>query len=192
MSDIEMLARFVDAFEKLDDMLSCEAVPSELATGGGDGELTVRTWKPAPINTPATALESFYRQIPHSLPPVYEQLILTYRWLEVDLGSVVRLLPNPPGPDLTTLGDEICRDSAFVEVLFPLGLIPFGKAPDGCYDPVCFDTRRRHANGDCQVIRVEHESVLCHLQLGDTWPVTSSFRNLMRSVIAEADGIDSS
>lgn len=186
MSNANLLARFIATFPKWNDMIAVEEpVPPELDTGLESSESSCHLWKPAQIETPPSALKSFYTRIPHQLPPLYEELILSYRWLEVHLGNTLRLFPHPPTPDLETLADEILRDSAMTDTLFPLGLVPFGLAMN--YDHICFDTNRRHQNGDCPIIRVEHESILCFMKLGDTWPVASSFHNLVRDLISQAE-----
>jgi hypothetical protein len=96
------------------------------------------------------------------------------------LSDDLRLLANPPGPTLRGLAECIAADPAFVDVLFPLRLVPFGKAGSS-YDPVCFDLASRVSDADCRIVRVEHESVLCDNRVGDTWVVSDSFRSLVAS-----------
>lgn len=187
MSDADLLERFVRSFQEFDELLANEPVPQELDGGLDDSRWARQKWKPVAIATGPAALAEVYRKLPGRLPPLYESLVLSYRWLDVELGSVVRLLPNPPGPTLQGLLINITADRAFVEVLLPLGLIPFGKACGGSYDPLCFDTKHRNAEGDCPVLRVEHEAVLCDLRLGETRRVTASFRDLVELVIGKAD-----
>lgn len=129
-----------------------------------------------------SALKAFYARIPGPLPALFEQLALNYRWLEVHLDDHVRLLANPPGPGLVGLAENIATDPIFVNVLFPLDLVPFGKAGDS-YDPRCFDLTNRVGDGDCRVLRVEHGSVLCNDRVGETWVVSDSFRSLVGSFV---------
>jgi hypothetical protein len=129
MTDADLITHFVASFEKLDDLLSVDPIPPELAIGGDElpGGRMWR-WRPLQIATERSVLD---------------------------------------------------------ELLFPLGLIPFGYASDN-YDPLCFDTRRRDGDGNCPVIRVEHEAVLRDLRLGESWEVAESFRSLMYAAIAAA------
>jgi len=180
MLDDALLARFIDSFGNFDDFRALDPVPTEL-NGGTDFERGYPKWKPAAIATDVSALKDFYARIPGPLPALYEQLALTYRWLEVYLGDSLRLLANPPGPALRGLADSIAVDPVFVEILFPLGLVPFGKAGD-IYDPVCFDLRSPVGEGDCKIVRVEHESVLCDGRVGETWLVSDSFRALVATL----------
>ena len=186
MTDAQLLGEFVRAFEKLDDLVSSQAIPPELDNGMDDSQWARPKWKPAAIATDPAALGDVYERLPGRFPPLYEQLVLSYRWLEVELGGVVSLVANPPGPSLVTLLSKITKDPILANVLFPLGLIQFGRAPGGNYDPICFDTRRRHADGDTPIVRIEHEAILCDDRLGESRELAPSFRSLVESIIVKA------
>jgi hypothetical protein len=47
---------------------------------------------------------------------------------------------------------------------------------------MCFDLNARQ-RGDCRIIQVEHESVLCHDRIGETWVRYTSFRELVCDTI---------
>ena len=189
MTDTELIERFVLSFEKFDDLLAFGPVSPELDAGLDDSPWARQKWRPAPIPTPTSALAPPYLELPGRLPPIYERLVLSYRWLDVELDGVVTLLANPPGSGLENLLKEMTADRVFVDVLFPLGLIPFGRAPGGSYDPLCFDTNRRHSDQDCPVVRVEHEAVLCNLRMGESSQVASSCRSMMEIVVNKAGQI---
>jgi len=131
-------------------------------------------------------MRSIYARIQAPFPPLYEQLVLTYRWLEVDL-QTVRLLANPPGATLDGLGGEIFRDPILANVLIPRGFVPFGRATDLNYDPVCFDLNGKRSDGDCPIVQFEHEAILCDDRIGERWIRYPSFRELMRATIDLAD-----
>src|SRR5580704_16423439 len=152
MRDDDLLARFVATFAQLDDLtcLPSEPPPAELMNPAPDcGD----RWRPAAIATGRDQLEALYRKIPGPFPALYERLVLSYRWLEVDLGTA-RLLPNAPGPSLDGLADAMLRDPVLINTLLPAGLIPFGKATGVCYDPMCFELNSRKRD-DCPIIQVE-------------------------------------
>lgn len=187
MTDTELLAEFIQSFELLDDLLELEPVPPELR-GNNDGSFgRMVKWKPARIQTDAAALVAVYNVVPGPFPPLYEQLVLSYRWLEVHLKEIVCLHQNTPADSLMPLLKAITGDRILTEVLLPQGFIPFGKAAEA-YDPICFDTRRRGPDGDCPIVRFEHESILCNGQIGESWIVAGSFRILVERVIATAAG----
>ena len=94
-ADDEVLRRFVDAFSAFDDM----RVGLDLELEGDITEIVVAPfnergwtdWRPARVDLPADALRELYRHVPGPMPPLYERLVLSYRWTEVDVGRV-RLL----------------------------------------------------------------------------------------------------
>ncbi|MEW6366411.1 MAG: hypothetical protein AB1714_17435 [Acidobacteriota bacterium] len=131
-------------------------------------------------------LSPLYARLPGRFPPLYEQLILSYRWEEeVELGHF-RLLANPGGSDFAGLAEEMFRDKALVECLVPGGFIQFSKGSGTNYDPVCFDLRSRRKGGDCRVVQLDHEQILCHHRLREVAELARSFRELMLRIIADA------
>jgi hypothetical protein len=181
--DDALLARFVATFEQHDDLtcLPSEPAPPELASPEADDR---DGWRPAAIRTGRDQLEALYQKVPGPFPALYEQLVLSYRWLAVHLETAM-LLGNPPGATLDGLASAILRDAVLVNTLLPAGLIPFGRVSGGGYDPMCFDLRARKRD-DCPIIQVEHESVLCHDRIGETWLRYPSFRELVRETIDRA------
>lgn len=110
----ELLAEFVGTFGKFVELAEyAEIYPivAELAIGQPD-ELGQTHWRPARVDTENRCLEPLYGKLPGRFPPLYERLVLTYRWADVDLGRYT-LLANPPGPDLSRLLIGISRDPAF-------------------------------------------------------------------------------
>jgi hypothetical protein len=55
-------------------------------------------------------LESVYKKLSVRLPPLYEQLILNYRWADVDLQHFC-LHTNPLGEGFTGLFKRISKDA---------------------------------------------------------------------------------
>lgn len=53
------------------------------------------------------------------------------------------------------------------------------------YDPVCFDLRRR-SNGDCRIVKFDHEEILCNRRLVEVDDPATGFRRLMELVIEDA------
>ena len=99
----ELLARFVESFHQLDELRACNAdlIAWQLASGPED-IYGYKAWRPARLKTDPAQLESLYAKLPARFPPLYERLLLTYRWDMVDL-ELLRLLPNPPGDNFSGL-----------------------------------------------------------------------------------------
>jgi hypothetical protein len=123
---------------------------------------------------------------PPRFPPLYEKLVLTYRWAEVDLG-LFTLLANPPGPDLERLLEQMRKDPALWGQLTPAGYIQFAKGAEYDYDPVCFDVRERKRNGDYRIVKIDHEEILCNSRIKLVTELASSFEELVRQTISRAD-----
>jgi hypothetical protein len=186
-NDSDLIDTFVGTFEKLGDLWTSyelDPIAWQLASGNLN-EYGFKEWRPIRVSTEPSSLEALYANLPARFPPLYEQLILTYRWAEIDLG-LFRLLQNPPGPDLTGLSEEFSRHRALQEILLPNKCLQFGKGPDVNYDPICFDWSRSSRNGDCPVIQVDHEEILSHNRFKKVGELAPSFRKLMMRVIAKA------
>jgi hypothetical protein len=125
-------------------------------------------------------LTAFRAELPGRLPPLYERLILTYRWPEVWLRDF-ELLPNPEGEGLSGLLAEMRRDQGMWSELAPRGLVQFGRPPGLNYDPVCFDLGRRRKGGECPVVQLDHEAILCYSRIRQVAELAPSFRELVAS-----------
>lgn len=137
------------------------------------------------VDTDRGCLDPLYAKLPARFPPLYERLILSYRWAEVDLQSYT-LLANPPGPDFSRLFALISGDPGLLESLIPAGYIQFAKGPDMDYDPVCFDVNSRRKNGDCRVVKIDHEEILCNYRIKVVAELAPSFEELVQQTIAYA------
>ena len=116
------------------------------------------------------------------LPPLYEVLILAYRWTQADFGEY-RLLPHPPGRDLAGLAEELRQDEGLWRTLLPNGYVRFGMGPDADYDPVCFDFRHRQKNGDCLIVKIDHEEIFCKGRIRIVDELAPNFRSLVLHTI---------
>jgi len=184
-----LLEQLVASFDKLDEMLAVEELnPIDWKLPAGElDQFGRKRWRPAKVDTERQALDSMYSQLPARFPPVFELLVLSYRWDVVDL-KLFRLLPNPPGPDLTGLLKEMSKDRSLWDFLLPRGYIQFGKGPDFDYDPVCFDISSRKKNGDYGIVTIDHEEILCNKKLKVVAKLAPSFEELVNMVIQIAEG----
>lgn len=188
-SDENLLNQFVDCFGSCDDLLAPDDAPQEMlvkqSAEDWDSWTELSRWHPLRMESETSALEPLYQKLPGPLPQLYEQLVLHWRWLEVDLGCLV-LHANPSGPGLTKLEATLWRDPVLTATLIPAGYVPFGRSAID-YDPLCFDLNRMNADQDCPIVQFEHEAILCHSKIGrqaERWP---SFRALLNDVVASTD-----
>src|SRR5262249_44612083 len=162
-SEASLVERYVACFEKLGELIANEnsdVASKQLAIGDPDqwGE---RQWRPVLANSKVSSLEKIYSELPGRFPPLFERLVLSYRWAEVDL-QLYTLIANPPGRGLRALLREMSSDSFMWQCLVEAGYIRFGKGPDYDYDPVCFDLNSRKKNNDCKIVKIDHEEILCN------------------------------
>lgn len=177
----QLIERFVATFETFDAMHVDEASPAwQLAIERKHDD--AKPWAPLKTITAPSLLEEVYAKLPGRFPPLYERLVLSYRWAEVDLGTY-RLLANPPGPNLTGLVQQMSQDSGLWEALLPAGYVQFGRGPDIDYDPVCFDTNSQGKGGDCRIVKIDHEEILCNYRITVVAELSPSFEKLVLQTI---------
>lgn len=187
MDDQELLATYVATFPKFDDMLADEfSLPAaiQLAIESADRD-DERRWKPIRVETPRSNLQEVYAELPGTFPPLFERLLLSYRWAEVDLDTY-RLIANPPGHDLNGFFQQMTNDPFLWEALIPAGFLQFGKGPDLDYDPVCFDIKTRKESGDCRIVKIDHEEILCNYRVKVVAELAPSFYQLVLETIERA------
>ncbi len=183
-----LLEQFVGCWEKLDLFSldeSLDPLASQFSTGEKN-EFGGQLWRPISQATDSSMLEPLYTKLPARFPPLYERLVLTYRWAEVDLGSY-RLFGNPLGPDLSGLLHEMLKNKFLSTFLLKNGYIPFGKGPDIDYDPVCFDLKSRKKNREFSIIKLDHEEILCNERLKVVAELAPTFEQLVVNTINAAN-----
>jgi hypothetical protein len=188
MTDHDLLERFVASFAKLDDLSSSrelDPVAWELRIAEPDEDGWIE-WRPSKTQSDPELLDPLYARLPARFPPLYEKLVLSYRWAQVYLPSF-SLLANPPGPDLGSLLNEITRDKGLWESLAPAGYIQFGRGPDIDYDPVCFDIKSRTKSKDYRIVKIDHEEILCNWRVKVVAEVAPSFEKLVQQTIESAN-----
>jgi hypothetical protein len=179
----ELIDRFVSSFEKLDEMTAFphETIALQFATSEPD-EYGGLHWRPKKLQTNSAALQAVYAYLPARFPPLFEQLLLSYRWAEIDLVDY-RLLPNPLGPGLLGFLEQMSHDRAIWNALIPAGYVQFGKGADMDYDPVCLDISSPRKNRDYRIVKIDHERILCFGRIKVVAEVASSFEDLVLRTI---------
>ena len=188
MTDQDLVEQFVASFAKLDDLSSSRELDSiawELRIDEPDQHGRIE-WRPSRTSSDPELLDPVYAKIPARFPPLYEKLVLSYRWAQVYLPSF-SLLANPPGPDLNGLLQEITKDKGLWNSLAPAGYIQFGRGPDMDYDPVCFEIKSRTKRRDYRVVKIDHEEILCNWRVKVVAEVAPSFEQLVLQTIESAN-----
>jgi hypothetical protein len=179
-----LVQRFVASFEHFGEMSADEILDPiawQLATGERD-HYERKTWRAVSSVTERSELEPLYAKLPARFPSLFERLVLSFRWAEVELDSFT-LLANPPGPDLSGLLREMSKDRFLWDALLRHGFVRFGKGLDFDYDPVCFDIGARKKNGDFRIVRIDHEEILCNSRVEVVAVIAETFENVMIQTI---------
>jgi hypothetical protein len=190
MNDDTLVQQYVACFPKFDEMQADELlypIAWQLAVGDTD-QYGFKKWRPIDVETEPSSLGIIYAKLPARFPALYEKMVLSYRWAEVDLGKY-RLLANPPGSDLGGLLSEMSKSSDLQGTLLPAGLIPFGRGPDMDFDPVCFDVKTRKQGGDCRIVKIDHEEILCNNRVKVVAELAPSFYQLVLQTIDQASKV---
>lgn len=182
----DLIDRFVASFDKLDEMTASahETIAYQFASTEPDEHGWVE-WRPKKVQTDHASLEPIYSKIPAKFPRLFEQLLLSYRWAEIDLVDF-RLVPNPFGSGLGGFLEQMSKAPAIWKALIPGGYIQFGKGPDMDYDPVCFDISSRRKNGDYKIVKIDHEQILCYDRVKVVAEVAPGFEELANRTIERA------
>lgn len=183
--DIELLEAFAGSFVLLDELLCPHDrhPPPALVDSTLSEDWSLVRWRPTRLDIPRVGISDLRRA--GRLPQLFESFAESYAWLDVDL-RVCRLFANPPTSDFTDLSTAMFADPVLNDTLLPLRLVRFALAPDGCYDPICFDLSAFDGD-DCPIVRLEHESILMHNRVGKREIIFDSFRDLLQTVIDLAD-----
>jgi hypothetical protein len=182
-----LLEQFVASWEKLDRFSvdeNLDPLASDFSTGEKN-QFGGKLWRPVLQATDASMFDPLYAKLPARFPPLYELLVLTYRWADVDLGFY-RLLGNPPGTDLSGLLNKMLKDKFLSNFLLKNGYIPFGKGPDVDYDPVCFNLKSRTKNREFAIVKLDHEEILCNERIKLVAELAPTFEQLVRNTIESA------
>jgi hypothetical protein len=189
VDDPVLVRRLVRTFGAFDDLRAARDL-----VGSGDikpllvepfNDFGFAVWKPIDDHTSREALENLYRTVPGPFPSLYEELVLSFRWYDVDVGPL-RLMTSL-GPGLRGLLESITKDRKLFVTLTPAGFVQFGKGPDVDYDPVCFDLSRRRSDGDCPIVKFDHEEILQHGRLVQVSELAPSFRDLVERLVADGE-----
>lgn len=198
MTDAEMIDAFVNAFAQSDDLVLfrqfslprgvtvADVAPLLTEDWQADDEVDGwAKWRPIRVDIPPEELKILYRAVRGPLPPLYERLVLSYQWAEVTRGDYRLLASFPPTP--LGLVRALTVDRAIFTPLAEGNFVQFGRGADADYDPVCFDLNSRLPNGDCPIVKVNHEELLGRGRVHIVKNLAGSFRELIEGTIRVAD-----
>ena len=140
-------------------------------------------WKPIPSTVTDSDLDTLEQETGLPFPPLYRDFLQYRHFVSMECG--IRFEPH-----LCHNWREKLRAAYFHswsrERILDIGLLPFGDEKMLDAGPVCFDTRRRMADGDCPVVFWDHEWVDTNKEIQ---PMFSSCRRMFEclSLVATTD-----
>jgi hypothetical protein len=81
---------------------------------------------------------------------------------------------------------EIFRDQVLAVTTLRNGYIQFARPETGSYDPICFDARKRGANREFAIVRLDHEEILCNERIREVEKVADSFFKFASDIVGRA------
>jgi hypothetical protein len=171
-----LLSEYLACFEKFGELSEyswMDPVVGALAVREPDENGRV-TWRPRRIEPDPALLDALHAKIPARFSPLFERLLLAFRWAEISLDRY-SLIGNPPGPGLDGFFRKISGDPGLWDTLVPGGFLRFGKGPEGDYDPVCFDINSRKKSREMRVVKIDHEEILCNYRIKIVAELAPSF-----------------
>jgi hypothetical protein len=126
-------------------------------------------------------IDGLEARLPDLLPPSFLSFVSRYIFPPVE-GKKIWLFANTPEgiEPLHELRSAIFEDKSMSEFLRARGYIQLGRAHEGNYDPVCFDTNRKSQTAEFPIVHIDHENILCHSKLKVLNEVAPSFLSLIK------------
>jgi hypothetical protein len=130
-------------------------------------------WKIAPSSR-VDWIESLEARLPARLPRSFRSLANRYEYPAFSLGPILLFANTAEHVDYE-LRDEIWKDKGLSDILQQNGLLHFGRPATGSYDPICFQAGERTGSQEYEVVRVDHEEILCNSRIRITERIARSF-----------------
>ena len=184
ITSISMIDDFICAFNKHADLYVIDEFHRDTKpfVVAEKNDLGFKKWRPLRFYTPPEKLDEIYQTTKGRFPKLFEELLLSYRWLEVDL-TYITLLPNLVSEDLKGFLYEIKKDKFMSKVLLENNFIQFAKGPGGNYDPICFEVDNKKEINDYRIVQIDHEELLCKERIKIVKEISKSMHELMKKII---------
>ncbi len=127
-------------------------------------------------------VEPLEQKLGHRFPIAYRSLITRYIFPGFEAGDIFFFGNTPEGTDYFELRKRIFCDPGLCKALLPGGFIQFGEPETVNYDPICFDMNRG-SGGDCPIVQIDHEGILCAGQIDIVRHIAPSFRELLDTFV---------
>jgi len=123
-------------------------------------------------------IEPLEEKLGYRLPTSYRSLITRYIFPSFEFNPII-LLANTGQTLYNELSSAIFRDRVLSQTLLKSGYAQFARPSCGDYDPVCFDFNRTAKNGECPIVRIDHERILLRSAAEISEEIAPSFAEML-------------
>ncbi len=136
-------------------------------------------WQIVP-STRVDWLEPLEARLPARFPRSFRSLISRYEYPPFDFGPIY-LFGNTAECVEHELREELWKDKFLSETLLRHGFIQFGRPATRSYDPICFEAGEKTGSQEWEIVRLDHEEILCNSRIRITERVARSFFHFVSS-----------
>jgi len=162
-----------------------EDIPLQLRRGGARYGLYY-SWNIQRFDS-ITWIETIEKELPARFPPCYRSLVTRYIFPAFELPPLL-LLGNTGHALYNEMSYVIFRDQGVSAGLLEGGYLQFARPQLGDSDPVCFDLKRRNADGEYPVVQISYQQALVNQRPTIIREVAGSLGQLMQRYVAASAG----
>lgn len=122
-------------------------------------------------------------RLPARYPGSFRSLITRYEYPAFSLGPVTMFANTAESVDYE-LREEIWKDKGLSEPLLSHGFLQFGRPSTGSYDPICFEVGESPGSQELEIVRLDHEELLCNSRIRVTERIAGSFFRFAEAQLA--------
>ena len=180
------IARVVDLFVETvnassRDLESLDDVPEALRVGTQQNDWT--SWRIKDSDN-AARIEAVEKRVGMPFPPSFRDFLSRYSFPAFEFGSLM-FFANTGEDVFWELGTNLFADPCLSPFLLKAGYIQIGNPWFYNYDPVCFESKAKAAEG--RIVQIDHEAILCFDKLHIVRELAPSFVKFMKNAIERAD-----
>ena len=105
-------------------------------------------------------VEAVEAKLSAKLPPSFRSLVTRYVYPEFKAQGLW-FFANTSEQVADEWREWLFKDKALSGGLLREGYIQFARPDTGSYDPICFDTQHKTKDGECPIVWIDHEDILC-------------------------------
>ena len=130
-------------------------------------------------------IEGLEAKLPKRFPVSFGSLLMRYSFPSFEAGGLTFFGNTGDGSD-NELSGAIFKDQILASTLLGADYIQFARPESGSYDPICFAAQQSASNREFPIVRIDHESILCHQGIEVSELVADSFYKFASDLVSRA------